>query len=96
MTSFSDKCGLLGELWVNYKEDKEFKEFISYNDLGLPLAYMVAEGLVSETTPLGDQYIDETFALFIAALEISEEDIPDGIDLNTLFALIEDRDGKQE
>lgn len=91
MTVFSDKCGILGELWINYKEDEDFKDFIQYNDLGLPLAYMVAEGLVQDVTPLGLQYIEETFELFIAALEISEDDIPDGMDLQELFTMIEDR-----
>lgn len=95
MTVFSDKCGILGELWINYKEDEEFKDFIQYNDLGLPLAYMVAEGLVQDVTPLGTQYIEETFELFIAALEISEDDIPDGMDLQELFTMIEDRNKEE-
>jgi hypothetical protein len=95
MTAFEDKAGLLGELWINYKEDEDFKDFIAYNDLGLPLAYMLAEGLVAEATPLGIQYIEETFDLFITAMEISEEDIPDGIDLQGLLEIVEKKNGTE-
>jgi len=88
MVEFADKCGILGELWINYKDDNEFGDFVSYNDLGLPLAYMVAEGLVKEATPLGIEFIDESFKLFIAGLEISEEEIEDGMTLQELLDMV--------
>jgi hypothetical protein len=43
MTDFSSVCDILGELYANYKEDNEFKDFIDFNDLGLPLAYLTRE-----------------------------------------------------
>lgn len=88
MVEFADKCGLLGELWINYKDDNEFGDFVQYNDLGLPLAYMVAEGLVKEPTPLGIQYIDETFTLFLAGLEIKETDVEEGMNLQDLLDMV--------
>ena len=88
MVEFADKCGILGELWINYKDDNEFGDFVSYNDLGLPLAYMVAEGIVKEPTPLGIEFIDESFKLFIAGLEISEEEIEDGMNLQELLDMV--------
>lgn len=36
-TSFEGRCSILGDLWLDYKENKELKDFIQYNDLGLPL-----------------------------------------------------------
>lgn len=88
MVNFADKCGILGELWISYKDDKnvgDFKEFIDYNDIGLPLAYLIAEGLVKETTPLGDQYIDESFDMFFAGLEIDQKEFQDGWNLTELL-----------
>lgn len=65
-TPFDDKCNILATLWNDHRGNKELKDFIEYNDLGLPLAYFVAEGLVT----LHDEahiYIEETFALLLEA-----------------------------
>jgi len=34
LTSFESICSILGELWMDYKSDKYFKDFIEYNDIG--------------------------------------------------------------
>jgi hypothetical protein len=75
MVSIADKAGILGELWINYRDDEDFSNFIEYNDIGLPLAYFVAEGLVNEPTTLGEQYIIETFEMFAQAMDMTEEEI---------------------
>ena len=94
MVEFANKCGILGELWINYKDDKQFGDFIEYNDLGLPLAYMMAEGLVKEITPLGEQYIEETFTLFIAGLEIKENEVDEEMNLADLLDYVEKKKKK--
>lgn len=94
MVEFANKCGILGELWINYKDDKQFGDFIEYNDLGLPLAYMIAEGLVKEITPLGEQYIEETFTLFIAGLEINENEVDEEMNLADLLDYVEKKKKK--
>ena len=94
MVEFANKCGILGELWINYKDDKQFGDFIEYNDLGLPLAYMIAEGLVKEITPLGEQYIEETFTLFIAGLEINENEVDEDMNLADLLDYVEKKKKK--
>lgn len=71
-TPFLTKCEILSDLWLNYKADDEFKDFIVYNDLGLPLAYAVAEGIV-EATPIATNFINETFELLVAGLSIEDE-----------------------
>lgn len=70
-TPFSSRCDILSELWMNYRSEPDFEDFIEYNDLGLPLAHFVAEGIVS-STPMAEQYINETWNLFIGALEIED------------------------
>lgn len=71
-TEFDSKLGILGELYNNYKEDKTFKDFIEYNDLGLPLAYFASEGLVT-LTDISTRFILESWDLFMAALEIEDK-----------------------
>lgn len=72
---FADKTGVLAQCWIDFRDDENFKEFIKYNDLGLPMAYMMAQGLINELTPLGEEYITESFKMLIDILDVSEEDI---------------------
>lgn len=71
MTSFQNRCEILGELWFAYRDDEEFTDFIEYNDVGLPLAYLVAEGLAAASEQ-GEVYINETWDLLIEALGADE------------------------
>ena len=87
MTDFSSICEILGSLYANYKEDKEFKDFIEFNDLGLPLAYLTNENLC-EVSDDGARYITETWQLFLAGLNMKDE----GFDsLEELFSIAEER-----
>ena len=72
---FADKAGIMAQLWLEFKEDEDFSAFVDYNDIGLPLAYCQANGLVKETTPLGEQYILETAQMFFDLLEITEAEV---------------------
>jgi hypothetical protein len=71
-TKFKAKCDILADLWLNYRYDEEFVDFIEYNDLGLPLAYALSEGIV-EKTPLAKTFVEETFDLLLAGLGIEDE-----------------------
>ena len=71
-TSYENKASILSELWLNYKDDQNFEEFIKYNDLGLPLAYAISEGIV-DSTEIAAGFVSETFELLLAGLAISED-----------------------
>jgi hypothetical protein len=71
-TTFEAQTSILADLWMDYRGDEEFKDFIEYNDLGLPLAYAVSSGIV-EPSPLAKQYIEETFSLLLASVNINED-----------------------
>ena len=71
-TTFQNKCDILSELWINYKTDQNFEDFISYNDLGLPLAYAIANGIVV-ATEASVRFIDETFNLLLSSLEVDDK-----------------------
>ena len=71
MTDFTKVCEILGALYINYRDDNEFKEFLDFNDLGLPLAYFVSEDLC-QVSDDGGRYITETWILFLASLELED------------------------
>ena len=76
---FSNRCFILGELWLNYRDDEQFEDFISYNDLGLPLAYAFANGIAKQTE-LAERYVNETYELLAQALGVSDTETFDSLD----------------
>jgi hypothetical protein len=58
-------------LWLNYRSDEQFQDFIEYNDLGLPLAYAIANDIV-KSTEMAQRFVEETFDLFMASLEVED------------------------
>lgn len=70
-TAFKTKCQILAQLWMEYRDDVEFKDFIEYNDLGLPLAYAIAEGIV-EKTDIASNFINEAFDILLSALGVED------------------------
>jgi hypothetical protein len=77
-TSFSNKAKILADLWLNNSEDENLEDFFEHNDLGLPLAYAVAEDIV-QSTEKAQALIEETFAGLLTTLEI-EDDCFDSLD----------------
>lgn len=71
-TPFENKTAILADLWMNYRTDEEFQDFIEYNDLGLPLGYLLANDIV-KITPQAEIFINETFDLLLAGLDIDED-----------------------
>jgi hypothetical protein len=65
------KAEILADIWMNFRDDTEFVDFIEYNDLGLPIAYAIANGIV-EITDKAQGFIDESFDLFLAGLGIED------------------------
>jgi hypothetical protein len=70
-TPFDTKCNILSELWIEYRTEDQFKDFVDYNDLGLPLAFAVSEGLVVPNEN-AIAMINETFVILLATLEIED------------------------
>ena len=64
---FSNKTTILAELWMNYRDDDQLKDFIEYNDLGLPMAYLLMNELVLPTKQ-SEVYVNETYELLISSL----------------------------
>lgn len=66
-TDFETKVQILSDLWLDYRDDENFKDFVAYNDLGLPLAYAAANAIV-DLHPMAESFIEETFTVLLAAL----------------------------
>lgn len=70
---FSNKVAILAELWMNYRDDDQLKDFIEYNDLGLPLAYLLLND-IAIANEKSEGYIDETYGLLVAALQVKDRE----------------------
>lgn len=79
-TPYSNKCEILADLWMNYRQDEQFQDFIEYNDLGLPLAYAIANDIV-KSSEMAQKFIEESFDVFLAGLEIEDDNFENLDDL---------------
>jgi hypothetical protein len=70
-TTFENKALILGQVWLSLKDETEWRDFIWYNDLGLPLAFAFAEQVINYTPEL-EKYINETWDLLIEGMEIED------------------------
>ena len=82
-TPFSSKCKILGDLWLNFKNDEDFAPFISHNDMGLPLAFFISEGLVEPKHEDVETFINDTWDMFAAGLKLSDDE--EYTDLKTIL-----------
>lgn len=71
-TTFNNKCKILAELWMDFRDVKEFQDFVSYNDLSLPIAFAIDQDLVKPGNGI-KAFIDETFDLLLTSLEIEDQ-----------------------
>lgn len=89
--TFETKCEILGQFWFEFRDDEKLKDFIEYNDIGLPLSWFIATHVVM-STPMAEDYVNETFDLFISAFEISHEEADQFTNLNDLLAYVESKE----
>lgn len=58
---------------MNYRDDDQMKDFVEYNDLGLPLAYLLLND-IAVANENSEGYIDETYGLLVAALQVKDRE----------------------
>lgn len=71
-TNLATQCDILTKVWLENRTDGRFDDFFEYNDLGLPLAYFISNGVVS-MTPQAEKYITETFDSLLDTLEVKDK-----------------------
>ncbi len=67
-TTFDKRCEILADLWLNYRDDQNFQDYIEYNDLGLPLAYAIDNDIV-KPTDRAVSFINEAWDLLLTGLQ---------------------------
>lgn len=85
-TTFSNKCSILSDLWMNYRDDEGMQDFVEYNDMGLPLAYFIDSDIVTPKDQ-AKMFVDETFNLLLGALDIEDQEF------ETLNEMLEAQEG---
>jgi len=71
-TTFENKCAILAEMWLDFRYDEQFVDFIAYNDLGLPLAYAIDNEIVISTDK-AISFVEETFDNLVSSMGIAED-----------------------
>jgi hypothetical protein len=77
--SYSKRCFILSDFWLNYKDEEDFEDFVAYNDIGLPLAFMITEDIVKSTT-VAEVYVTEAWELLCSALNIDSKQDYDSLE----------------
>jgi hypothetical protein len=72
-TTFSAKCEILSELWIKYRDEETLEDFFEYNDLSLPLAFLISEEIVTDKNSAIEGFIDEAFILLLGAVGIEDK-----------------------
>ena len=72
-TPLNKQAEILSDLWLNYRSDEDFQDFIQYNDLGLPLAYALSSGIIQPTEKV-QAFVEETFMLLLSGMDIAEDE----------------------
>ena len=70
-TEFNNKCMILADLWMNYRDDENLQDYIEYNDLGLPLAYLISNGIV-ESNGIANNFVEEAWRLLLEGIGIED------------------------
>lgn len=71
-TDYKTRCEILTDLWIEYRTEETFEDFIEYNDIALPLAFCISNRIVI-STPKAEMFINESFELLLAAIGIEDE-----------------------
>jgi hypothetical protein len=86
---FSKKCAILGDFWLNYKDEEGFEDFVEYNDIGLPLAFMIAEDIVL-SNQVAEVYVNEAWLLLCEAMNLDSKQDYDSLEDMFIDAGVQD------
>lgn len=75
-TPFDTRCLILGEIWLNQRDNEDFDDFIAHHDMGLPLAYanIAKYATLSEA---GTTLVNETFEHLLAGFGLEDTNFKD-------------------
>lgn len=71
MTNIETQMDILANFYLTYRDDRSIGDFIEFNDIGLPLAYLASEGLC-QITESAVIYIEETFKMLLGTMGLED------------------------
>ena len=90
MNEMDRKVGVLADLYLNYRDEDQFKEFADYNDIGLPIAHLVHTGLCNMNKE-AEVYVEETYDLLVSAMGVDPEQ-----DYQTIDDMLDSMDTRED
>jgi hypothetical protein len=63
-TPIETQAEILAELWMEYRDEPYFADFFDYSDLGIPLAYLLSNNIVTRNQNT-DKFIEDTWSVFL-------------------------------
>ena len=90
MNEMDRKVGVLADLYLNYRDENQFKEFAEYNDIGLPIAHLVHTGLCNMNKE-AELYVEETYDLLVSAMGVDPEQ-----DYQTIDDMLDSTDTRED
>jgi hypothetical protein len=80
ITTLADRAHILARLWINERDNEAFEEYMEFNDLGLPLAYSLSEGIIESNT-LVEAHINDSFDMLLTVLKVEDTGFTDYMDI---------------
>lgn len=71
-TSLEIRSKILSDLWLEHRNDPDFADLMEYCDIGFPLAYALAYGIITSNEQV-DKFVNEAFDQFLETVEIEDE-----------------------
>lgn len=87
LLTLMSKSKILTQFLNEHGEDEDLQAFIKQNDVGFPLARFISTGVASPTQQ-AHILINETYAMFLEAMEVSDEDVLGVDNLDDLMIII--------
>ena len=84
------KSNLLAQFLDQFEESADVQAFIKHNDIGFPLARFISAGIATPM-PQAYIYVNETYAMLLDAMEVSESDVLDVDNLDDFLVIVEQR-----
>lgn len=74
-----EKMALLADLYILYGDKPAWRSFFLYNNVGLPLAYLMHSGVVDLIDERKIEYVLETYELLCKFLNVSPDEDYDSL-----------------
>lgn len=71
-TTFSSKCNILAQVYIDYSEDERFSQLCYTHDIGIPLAYIISRNLGTANSD-GMVFVDNAWEDFCEILGVDQD-----------------------